>query len=132
MRNRPRRAICGTRSFEISPSVEADRAAVDRVRPGDGIEQRGLARAVGSDQADDRALRHVEADMAVGDDPAIALADVAYFQQRASWPWPSAGVHLMANNRGQRWRTQPSRPVGKNTTTTMISTPRATFCQAKR
>ena len=52
--------------------------------PGDQVEQRRLAGAVGADQADDLAAPDRNRDIAVGDEAAEALPDAAGFQQRAS------------------------------------------------
>ena len=62
---------------------EAHRAMVDGKGAGDGIEQGGLARAVRSDQADDGALGHLQADGIVGDDAAEALGHVPELEQSA-------------------------------------------------
>src|SRR4029077_8415861 len=52
------------------------------VEPGEAIEERGLAGAVGPDQAEYLALVHVEGHAVERDDAAEHDADVAYSEQR--------------------------------------------------
>ena len=66
---------------------------------GDDVEERGLAGAVGADQADDRALRDVEVDDAHGDQAAEPLGDPPRGQRRP----PGVGVAPGADgSRGRR------------------------------
>ncbi len=62
---------------------ESDRAAVGRVDAGDHVEQSGLAGAVRADHREDRALRHLEADLVDREQAAEALADRLDRKQRA-------------------------------------------------
>ena len=62
---------------------EGDRAFARRQRAGDHVEQRGLAGAVRSDDGEDRALGHLEADTVDRDQAAEALADALQRKQRA-------------------------------------------------
>ena len=64
------------------PAVEPDVAAVRPVEPAQAIEQRGLAGAVRTDQADDAARGDGEAHVLERDDAAEAHGDVGDFQQR--------------------------------------------------
>src|SRR3546814_5446466 len=75
---------------------ELDRAAVDRVVADDRVEQRGLAGAVGADEAGDLAARHRQRDGAVGEPAAERLGNVLDGNHRlahglASWP-PAAAL----------------------------------------
>src|SRR5262249_23408989 len=112
-------------------AAEADRAFVDRMRPHDRVEQRRLAGAVGTDQADDAALLDGEADVPIRDDAAEALADVADFQECAHGASRPAGA-LRRKRCGWRRLSQPRMPTGKNTTTATTRRPMATFCQPNR
>ena len=51
----PSETICARRNGVDAPAGERDRAARDRIEPGDAVEQRGLAGAVRTDQAADLA-----------------------------------------------------------------------------
>src|SRR6185295_8549469 len=72
------------RNPEQGTAVEKDIAAAALIQARQAIEERGLARAVGPDEADDAAGRHVEGDIVERDDAAKANADVLHAQQRAS------------------------------------------------
>ncbi len=61
------------RRLEQRAPLEADRAAVEAIEPGQAVEQRRLAGAVGPDQAEDLAGRDVERDAVERDDAAEAL-----------------------------------------------------------
>jgi hypothetical protein len=61
--------------------VELDFALVGRVEPADALEQRRLAGAVGPDDADELARRHVERDAPVGGDAAEALGEAAHAEE---------------------------------------------------
>ena len=79
------RSSCGR-----STATDARGRVVD---PGDDVEERGLARAVRPDQADDRAARDVEADVVDRDQAAEPLGDVlARIEQRCRPPvtWRSS------------------------------------------
>ena len=63
-------------------AVEAQRAGVRLVEPGDHVEERGLAGAVRPDQADDLPRLDVERDIVDRDDPAEPPRHVANLEQR--------------------------------------------------
>ena len=58
--------------------------AESRTTPGDGLEQRALAGAVGADDGDDLALGHGQIEAVEDLDPPVAGADVAAVQARRS------------------------------------------------
>ena len=66
------------------PSVEPHRAGARRMDAGDHVEDRGLARAVGTDQRVDRAGRHGEADVVHGAQAAEGLAQAVDLEARAA------------------------------------------------
>src|SRR5581483_6290607 len=75
---RPGDAACGDlvgRQIGDVGAVEVDPAAVQRVDPGDEVEERGLASAVRADHRDDRAARDREVDLVDGDEAAEDLGD---------------------------------------------------------
>jgi hypothetical protein len=65
-------------------AVETDGAGVGRKCAGDHVEDRGLARAVGTDQGVDGAGRHGEADVVHRPQAAEALAQPVDLQARAA------------------------------------------------
>ena len=75
VRPMPRRQMRVGRQAVDAFAVEADRAGVGRKHAGDHVEQRGLAGAVGTDQREDRAGRHLEAHVVDREQAAKALAD---------------------------------------------------------
>jgi hypothetical protein len=66
---------------EDAPAFHQDVAGARLIKPAQAVEQRGLAGAVRSDQAEDLALMHVEGDAVQRDDAAEHDADVADRQQ---------------------------------------------------
>jgi hypothetical protein len=78
---------------------ELDPAGRRLVDPGEHVEERGLARAVRADQADDRAGRDREVDVVDRDQPAELLADI-YRMQDVS--------HAAQSFRGSRSVSEPS------------------------
>ena len=64
-------------------AVEEDAACVERLEAGDQIEQRGLAGAVRPDDADDLALVHIEGDVGVGGEAAVALRHAFDVEEQA-------------------------------------------------
>src|SRR3970282_870608 len=64
-------------------SLEHDAALVVVQRPGDAVDERGLARAVGPDEAEALAGRDVERDAFERREAAEALGQAPDFQQRA-------------------------------------------------
>src|SRR5262249_32444133 len=82
-------------------AVEGD-TALQRQDAHDGVEQRGLAGAIGADDGDDLAVPDVERDRAHGLDLAIGDMSVSDGQQRAHAPAPryasiTAGLALIAS-----------------------------------
>ena len=73
-------ASAGLRSD--APPLDPDRSRVGWLHAGDRLDQRGLARAVVSDQCDDLTGVDVEIDVHERGDRAEALADAACDQQR--------------------------------------------------
>ena len=91
------------------PAGEGDLAGVGDVEPGDHVDQRGLARAVRSDQADDLALAHVEIDPVERLHAAELLGDAAHAQQRARRP--ASGCRAGGSSAPPRiGRVQPPHP----------------------
>jgi hypothetical protein len=66
--------------------LQADGSGVGFLQSDDGIEQRRLARPVGPDEAEDLALRHVEADVAERLQAAEPLGQVFQRQNRLRHP----------------------------------------------
>ncbi len=93
-------------------AVEQDRALVRPIEPGECVEQRGLAGAVGSDERLDGALEHVERDIVDGGEPSEALGDVAHLQKSHAVSAPL-----------RRRRHRPASPPGANTITRTIASP---------
>lgn len=114
------------------PALEADRARVHGVVADDGVEEGGLARAVGADEADDLARLDSKRDVAVGDHPAEGLGGALDLEQRGHSPASPLASTWWPKRTGKRWRAQPRMPRGKNTTMTTMSRPRATRCQPRR
>ncbi|KAG1078100.1 hypothetical protein G6F40_016860 [Rhizopus arrhizus] len=67
-------------------AVERDRAAAGRQQAGDQVEHRGLAGAVGADQAEDRAFGHGQADVMQHMQAAEALGDGGKLKHGACLP----------------------------------------------
>src|SRR5207302_2582015 len=61
-------------------SIPADVAAVQPVQAADAVEQGGLARAIGADDADDVALGDLECDAVDGSDATESLGDLPQLQ----------------------------------------------------
>ena len=68
-------------------AIELDSAGLVAVEPRQAVEQRGLARAVGPDEAADLAFAHLEADRVEGDDAAEMHRHVAHAEQGGHGPW---------------------------------------------
>ncbi len=84
-------------------AVQADGAGVGREDAGDHVEDRGLARAVGSDQGVDGASRNAETHVVHGAQAAEALADIgelescaAHFGRSAKPSFPASHGHTPA------------------------------------
>src|SRR6185369_603699 len=73
-------AVAGDPEQRIA--VEQDVAAAALIKARQAVEEGGLAGAVGADQPDDAAGRHVEGDIVERDDAAKANANVLHAQQR--------------------------------------------------
>src|SRR5919201_963860 len=83
---------------------------------GDQVDQRGLAGAVRPNEADDLALVDVEADVVDGLEPAEPARDAIQGQKRR---------HFAIAFVGEPSRISASRPLGRNSTSTTMMTPRA-------
>ena len=105
----PRAARSGRRSLEL------DRARGRVDDPGDDVEERRLAGAVGPDDADDRALRDDEVDVADGDQAAEAAGDAIRVEQDLGVDVGTAG----ASARPAR----PCRPRSSGTRSALIRAP---------
>ena len=105
----PRAASCLGREAGDVAAVEPDRAGVGPVEPGDEIEQRRLAGAVRADDADELALGDVEIDAIDGGQAAEAPRQ------------PAQRMH--ATVRLLRHQTVPSRPCGRNRTSSSSTMP---------
>src|SRR5207237_9745222 len=57
--------LVGGQGGDVAPT-EAHAATVETLQAGDGVEERCLAGAVGADEPDDRALRHLQGHTAQG------------------------------------------------------------------
>src|SRR6185369_6185318 len=87
-------------------------AIVGGVDPREDVEQRGLARAGGADQAEDLPGLNVEGNVAQRLDAAEALADPPGFEERRHSGWP-AGISLRSVS-SRRLTAEGSRPAGRN------------------
>ena len=83
VRASPRRARFDGDVFVIFWPARNTSPALRVEQPGQHAEQRGLAGAVGTHEADDRGRRHRHAHVAEGDEAAEADGDVAGFERRA-------------------------------------------------
>ena len=116
-------------------AVQQHLARVRRLKAREQIEERGLARAVGTDDADQLARAHLEGDVVVGHEPAEALRHPAHVQQDSLSPTGGEGRVRGEVVRGKvaRGSTQPvlrrprlaraMMPPGWTTDTTMMRTP---------
>ena len=84
-REMPSRVISREGRPVMSMLLEADRALRRPQMAGDHVDERGLAGAVGADDADGLLRRHVERDVARGDDRAEGLFQIAHGEDRGSW-----------------------------------------------
>src|SRR6185503_13788951 len=114
----------------------------------DGIEERGLARAVRADEPGDRAALHRERYVPVGDHAAVSLGDAADLDDRVGHAFATFGAGagrgasagsgpafsstFTPNHSGWRLFTHPRIPCWKKTTFTMMSSPSAMYCQPRR
>ena len=91
-------------SAETSRALLVDGAGGLRIEAGDGAQQGGLAAARGTEEADELALGDIETDIAQGGEVAVALGEVADFEERhrchpeakAEGPFPSRQRSLAA------------------------------------
>ena len=84
VRATPRPAMLVRAQASDVVSVEDDPAGIERLEAGDQVEQRRLAGAVRPDDAEDLALVHVEGDVRVGGQAAVALGHAFDVEQRWS------------------------------------------------
>src|SRR5262249_777595 len=101
--------VVGAHPADVA-AVEADPASVGRVEARDHVEERGLARAVRPDDAEDLAWRRTEGHVLHRGEPTEALADRLNLDH--SLPPPA-----------RRSPSQPTRPWGTKRTTTMRRQP---------
>ncbi len=78
-------------------AAEEDVALLRAQQPGEHVEQRGLAGAVGADEADDARRRDRQADVAHRDQPAEAHGHVARLDRRASRLPPASAAGSVAS-----------------------------------
>src|SRR5689334_5910273 len=100
-------------------AVEADGALLVAQRATDAVDQRALAGAVGADQPQPLARRHVDLDGVERDETAEPLAHAGDLQQHA---------HGRARRRA---RTRPMMPFGARTTNSTSSTPTSSRLRAE-
>ena len=99
---------------EDAASLEQNIAAPGRVEPAEAIEQRGLAGAVGPDQAEHLPRRKLERHAVERDDAAEADADVLDFQQRLGKPSAGTDPGLEGGAGHGRVRRHGAAAVGQN------------------
>jgi hypothetical protein len=97
-------------------TVEPHLPLVGMVEAGDDLEQGGLAGAVGADDPDQLAGRHVEGDPAVGRDAAEPLRHAGDGQE-------AHGAVLATRRRAMRSPIQPTSPWGAHRTIAMSAQP---------
>ena len=97
-------------------AAERDGALRRRVHAGDAVEHRGLAGAVGSDEPEDGALGHVEADAADGAQAAEDHLDARQGQRRAH-----AAAFREGSSRRRSSSRLPRRPCGRASISTISS-----------
>ena len=115
VRATPRLAMRSGRRPVIVAAVEEHAAGVERLEPGDQVEQRGFAGAVGADDADDLALVDVEGDVGVGGEAAVALGHALDVEQQAHGAVPP--------RRRMRSSNRLRMPFGRHMHTSMIRMP---------
>src|SRR6267143_1171734 len=101
------RALVGRQARDLL-AAEHDRAGLVAQRAGDAVDERGLARAVGADEAEALAFGHLETDLRQRGEAAEVLRHAFYLEERSS--------HLSFFN-------NPRTPSGAATTNTTSSTP---------
>ena len=99
-------------------TIEGAGAVLRDIQAGQHVEQRGLARAVGADQAVDLALLNVEADVRQGLQAAEAFAQSLGLQQfaHAASPWALLDSSRLRTADGHR-------PAGRNSITQTMARP---------
>ncbi len=114
-----RQRSCGRDAGDVAP-LEDHPARVGPQVPGDEVEERGLAGAVGPDDGADRALRHREAHAAYGLEAVEALGDVADLKHGRS----------LRRVQRQRLSAAPARPPGntKSSRTRMLPSTSGQYC----
>ena len=109
---RPADAI-GPQAGDIA-AVQEDAAGVGRLEAGDQIEQRRFAGAVGTNDADDLALVHIEGDVSVGGQAAVALRQALNVKEQA---------HGVPARRRMRSSNRLRMPLGRHMHTSRIKMP---------
>src|SRR5665213_2147510 len=102
-------------------AVEQHLAAAGAVRPGDDVEGRGLAGAVGSDDADDLVRPDLERDVGESLYAAEHLAYMVQGQQR----WLSGRAHAVLRNAKTRNEARSSSPWRRTSSIATSSAPNA-------
>ena len=106
-------------------ALEHDAAAVGEMGAGDRLEERALARPVGTDQAVERAGLHVDVDAVQRAQRAKRLADAADLQQRHP-RHPPRRRRPYDPMRSRSDTSRPRMPLGWNITTVSSTRPRIT------
>ena len=78
----PKRRHAVARFIGGGMAIEAHAALIRAIDAADDVEQRGLARAIGANQAADLAFRHIEGNAGNGGHATKAHDNVAYLKQR--------------------------------------------------
>jgi hypothetical protein len=98
-----------------APPLEPDLPAVDLLHPGDAVEQRGLARAVGADEPVDMPRLEGERHAVHRRDAAEALHHAVHLEQ---------GSHQIVRGRWYFCCSTPRMPRGMRSTTVMMMAPK--------
>src|SRR2546426_1529363 len=119
------------RRIDQRVAFEEDRALVRGDDAGDAVEERRLAGAVGTDQAEDLAAVQVQRHSVQSDDSAEAHCDVAYTQHRhATFTFLPPSPLTADRAWSTRWRRSPHTPSGSVMSWTINSTPTAIWNQS--
>src|SRR2546421_7101487 len=106
-------------------AVETDLAAVGRVDAADDVQQRGLARAVGADDAKDLSFVQSQVDAVERDDAAEGDGDVPYHQAAHAG---GSGARNGSSQPATRRLTREMRPSGRKMMHAISSRPKAISC----
>src|SRR5213593_264495 len=106
-------------------AVETDLAAVGRIDAADDVEQRGLARAVGPDDATDLSRVEIEVDAVERDDAAEGDGDVPHDEAAHA---DRSGARSGSSQPRARRLTREMRPSGRKTMHAISRSPKAISC----